>query len=218
VVVGLKRLGLVGSTSKAAAWAWLSGWGPIGPGTGGHGDLGTAVLVDRASLVDMKELDDHYITISHVQPGTPLLSFVGAGWTSSRDFAGAEDWWRYLDECAQRFARPLLVQVLATQAGSGTGPRSTAPGEDSARWSARMAESVLRRHAVVHQGWDYTAGLVLLAIENVGRRTGDPRSRLRAAEHGGGADGRTIRTYQLTEFNPTSEPAFPPEATGDQRY
>lgn len=116
VVVGLvKRAGLVGSTSKASAWAWLSGWGPIAPGTGGHGDLGTAVLVARSSLVDMKELDDHYITISRVQPNVPLLSFVGAGWTSSRDFDRAEDWWRYLDAFAQRLAHPLTVQVVPAQ-------------------------------------------------------------------------------------------------------
>ena len=121
VVVGLvKRAGMVGSTSKAAAWAWLSGWGPIAPGTGGHGDLGTAVLVARSSLVDMNELDDHYITISRAQPGQPLVSYVGAGWTASRDFNRAEDWWRYLDNFAQRLEQPLAVQLITT-AAAGVG-------------------------------------------------------------------------------------------------
>ena len=122
VVVGLvKRADMVGSTSKAAAWAWLSGWGPIAPGTGGHGELGTAVLVPRAGLVDSKELDDHYITISRVPAGQPLVSYVGAGWSSSRDFGSAEEWWRYLANFAQRLEHPLKVQVLPPQTSGRAG-------------------------------------------------------------------------------------------------
>jgi hypothetical protein len=74
------------------------------------------VLVARSSLVDTKELDDHYLTISRVQPGQALLSFVGAGWTASRDFAGAEDWWRHLDAFVQCLEQPLLVRVNPAEA------------------------------------------------------------------------------------------------------
>jgi hypothetical protein len=77
------------------------------------------VLVARSSLVDMNELDDHYITISRAQPGQPLVSYVGAGWTASRDFNRAEDWWRYLDNFAQRLEQPLAVQVVAAPASGG---------------------------------------------------------------------------------------------------
>jgi unsaturated rhamnogalacturonyl hydrolase len=66
-----------------------------------------------------------------------------------------------------------------------------------------MAESVMRRHPVVHQEWDYTAGLVLLALDRVGEETGDGRYReyvRRNMDRVVNPDG-TIRTYELEEFN-----------------
>ena len=66
-----------------------------------------------------------------------------------------------------------------------------------------MADAVLRRHPVVHEEWDYTAGVVLLAIEAVGRRTGEARF-LDYVQRNMEAvilpDG-TIRSYELSEFN-----------------
>jgi hypothetical protein len=46
-----------------------------------------------------------------VQQGAPLVSYVGAGWTSSRDFETAEDWWREVDSFAQRLGSPLTVVI-----------------------------------------------------------------------------------------------------------
>lgn len=117
VAVGLvKREGLVGSTSRNRAWAWLTGWGPIARGTGGHGELGTAVIVSRATLVDMPEIQDHYLAVSRVPAGQPLVSWVGAGWTSSRDFRSVEDWWQYVDTFAQRLEQPLVITLRAQAA------------------------------------------------------------------------------------------------------
>ena len=116
IVVGLvKRPNMVGSTSKARDWPWLTGWGPIEERTHGHGDLGTAVLVSKNQLIDFREIADHYITISKVAPGGTLVSYVGAGWTASRDFNGPADWWRYVDELAQRLAKPLIVTTGRAQ-------------------------------------------------------------------------------------------------------
>ncbi len=56
-VIGLvKRPGMTGTFSTASAWAWVSGWGPVAPKNGGDGELGTAVLLSRRSLIDWKEL------------------------------------------------------------------------------------------------------------------------------------------------------------------
>jgi pectinesterase len=113
IAVGVvKRNGMVGSTSKARGWAWLTAWAPVQPNTDGHGDLGIAILIDKAQLVDLKEIDDHYIAIGHARSAAPLVSYVGAGWTSARDFASPQDWWRYADAYAQRLAKPLVVQVV----------------------------------------------------------------------------------------------------------
>ena len=109
----VKRPKLIGSMSAARAWAWLSTWGPVDMkmGEGGHGDLGTVALVERARLVDTKELTDHYVALATVQPGTPIVSHVGAGWTGSRDFASVQDWWTYIDAFAQRLETPLKVTL-----------------------------------------------------------------------------------------------------------
>ena len=106
-----KRKGLVGSMSRANAWAWLSGWGPVDRTTGGHGDLGTAVMLERAQLIDWKETDDHYVALATARAGVPVIHYIGAGWTPSGDFDRAEDWWAHLDAKAQRLAAPLRVTV-----------------------------------------------------------------------------------------------------------
>lgn len=49
------------------------------------------------------------------------------------------------------------------------------PAPAMAPWSVRMATSVMRRHPVTSEKWDYTAGLILTAIGRVGDRTGDAR-------------------------------------------
>lgn len=113
-VVGfVKRPALVGSMSKAQPWAWLTGWGPVdnNPGEGGHGDLGTAVLLERARVVDFKETDDHYVVVAVAHLGRPVVHYIGAGWTGSRDFQDVEAWWKYLDEFARRLAAPLRVTM-----------------------------------------------------------------------------------------------------------
>jgi pectinesterase len=109
----VKRPGLVGSMSRAQPWAWLTGWGPVDnkPGEGGHGDLGTAVLLDRSRVVDFKETDDHYVVVATAHSGRPVVHYLGAGWTGSRDFQDVQAWWNYLDEFATRLAAPLRVTV-----------------------------------------------------------------------------------------------------------
>ncbi len=109
----LKRTGMVGTMSKANAWAWLSGWGPTTPKKGGDGDIGTAFLLPRASVRDWKEIGDHYLAISTATPNVPVVHYVGAGWTLSGDFRDVKDWWRYLDETAQRLASPMKVSMVA---------------------------------------------------------------------------------------------------------
>jgi len=111
-VIGVvKRKGMVGIESRANAWAWLTGWGPVAPKNGGHGELGTAVLLPRDRVTDWKESDDHYFAVSRATSGQPVVHFIGAGWTSSGDFRDARDWWNYLDRFAQRLESPVRVTV-----------------------------------------------------------------------------------------------------------
>ena len=115
----VKRKSVVGSESKAQSWAWLSMWGPVLPKDGGHGDLGTAVLLPRAAVSDWKETSDHYLAISHTRSGQPVSYYIGAGWTDSGDFRDVRDWWNYLDQAAQRFAAPITVTFVDRAQAAG---------------------------------------------------------------------------------------------------
>lgn len=112
--IGLvKRKGMTGTESKANEWGWLSGWGPVDPKDGGHGEMGDAVLLPRTRITDWKEAVNHYLAISHATPGVPVVHYIGAGWTASPDFTTPQSWWAYLDSFAQRVAAPIRVTVAA---------------------------------------------------------------------------------------------------------
>jgi pectinesterase len=110
--IGLvKRRGMRGTESNEKTWAWLSGWGPVDPKNGGHGELGTAVMIPRATLKDWKEKVNHYLAIGTARSGAPAVHYVGAGWTASGDFPTPQSWWAYLDTFADRLAAPIKVSV-----------------------------------------------------------------------------------------------------------
>lgn len=108
--IGLvKRAGMTATESKAQAWGWLSGWGAVDPKNGGHGELGTAVLLPRERIVDWKETATHYVAISRAPPGQPVVHYIGAGWTASGDFRDPQSWWSYLDRFSMRLASPVAI-------------------------------------------------------------------------------------------------------------
>ena len=110
--IGLvKRPGMRGTESKDKKWAWLSGWGPVAPKNGGHGELGTAVLIQRDVLRDWKENRDHYLAIGSARSGAPATHYIGAGWTASGDFPTPQSWWAYLDSFADRLVAPIRVTI-----------------------------------------------------------------------------------------------------------
>jgi unsaturated rhamnogalacturonyl hydrolase len=91
----------------------------------------------------------------------------------------------------------LAVSPVTALQGQQAPPRVAAP------WSVRTVESVIRRSPIVHERWDYVAGVMLRAVWEVGMRTGEQRyfdyvktNMDRLIE----ADG-TIRTYQMADFN-----------------
>lgn len=105
--------GQVASSSWAAGGRmWLSTWQPVERSGGGHGELGLGLLLDRASLLDLKETDDHILALATVLPEQPARHYIGAGWTASGDFDDVRSWWRALDTLAERLASPIKVTVL----------------------------------------------------------------------------------------------------------
>ena len=103
----------------------------------------------------------------------------------------------------------------------------TTPDRETSQpaWSARMADSVIQRHTPDSARWHYHHGLVWLAIQQVGHRTGSPgyptfvkdTADLFIDREGG------IRTYDLEEYN--LDQVYPGRplfelyrATADERY
>jgi pectinesterase len=113
VVGTVKRSGLVGSSRRAGPWAWVSTWGPVERKDGGHCELGTAVLMEQARMVETRETDDHYLALATARSGVPTVQYVGAGWTASGDFRTVEDWWRYLDTFGERLTHPIRITLDA---------------------------------------------------------------------------------------------------------
>lgn len=109
----VKREGLVGSSKREGRWGWVATWGPVERKNGGHGELGTAVLMPAERLLETRETDDHFLAISAAQPGRPAVQWAGAGWTASGDFPDVRSWWRYLDEFALRLENPVRVALSA---------------------------------------------------------------------------------------------------------
>lgn len=92
-------------------------------------------------------------------------------------------------------------------------------------WSARMADSTLRRYTLNDASWNYDHGLQVMAIQKVGEATGDARFLHFVSDwidHFVQPDG-SIRTYRMEEYNidlinsgKLLYGAF--EGTGDERY
>ena len=70
-------------------------------------------------------------------------------------------------------------------------------------WSVRVSESVMKRSPVIYEKWDYTAGLMLVALDRVGNSTHDAKYAAyikKSVDSLVHPDG-TIATYSATEYN-----------------
>jgi hypothetical protein len=61
-------------------------------GTAEQGAMGVAVLVDPASIAEVKQDSDNYLLLIRVQPGKPFVYYSGAAWSRGPDFASQEAW------------------------------------------------------------------------------------------------------------------------------
>ncbi len=123
-----------------------------------------------------------------------------------------------------RLAATVAIPLVAlTASAQGSATRSVVPGNQS--WSVRFSRAVIARNPEVHTRWDYTAGLVLLAIDRVASARNDASMRSyvkRNMDRFVQSDG-SITGYKLDEFNldqiAQGRLLFPLlTRTNDQRY
>jgi len=109
-VIGVvKRPGMIGIMNRDRDWGWLTGWGPVAPKNGGHGEMGNAIMLPAGRIDGWREAHGHYLALTHAQPGERVVHYIGAGWTSSGDFPTPQSWWTYLNGLSDRLASPIKV-------------------------------------------------------------------------------------------------------------
>lgn len=85
----------------------LRTWEPIEK----NGNLGCAVVMAPAQLLETVESDGNHLAVGRIATGQPAVYYAGFGWDRSGDFAGVADWDRYVEDFARRLASPLKVEV-----------------------------------------------------------------------------------------------------------
>jgi len=97
-----KRKGPNGSGAFVADLApgRVSYWEPTDPD---KGTMGIALMVDPASVVEIRQDADNYLVLVRVEPGKPFVYYMGAGWDKGLDFHSRAEWEAYVKAQAPDF-------------------------------------------------------------------------------------------------------------------
>jgi hypothetical protein len=79
---------------------------------GDNGWLGCGLVVDPATIVEVREEAGNQLVVARGPKGRPATWYAGSGWDRSGDFPDAAAWDRHLDAFADRLRSPLAVEVL----------------------------------------------------------------------------------------------------------
>jgi hypothetical protein len=79
---------------------------------GENGWLGCGVVVDPATIVEVREEAGNQLVIARTPAGAPASFHAGSGWDGSGRFPDVAAWDRYLDAFAARLRTPLKVEVV----------------------------------------------------------------------------------------------------------
>jgi hypothetical protein len=88
---------------------WIRTWEPI---RDGNGNLGCAVLLDPAQVVETAEAGGNALIIGRWPASGPAVYHAGSAWDRGPDVKALADWDRYLAEWAQRLRAPIRVDVV----------------------------------------------------------------------------------------------------------
>jgi hypothetical protein len=99
-----------GSTTAASKErGTLRAWEPI---KGVQGNLGCAVIVDPAQVVDFPQADNNYLVVAKVPAGSPAVYHAGFAWEATGQVPGGVDGWdKYIADTAAKLRAPLEVTI-----------------------------------------------------------------------------------------------------------
>jgi unsaturated rhamnogalacturonyl hydrolase len=86
---------------------WISYWEPE---QGSDGSVACAIVLPGARHANV---NGHYLALGRAVSGTPLVYYLGAGWSKSGDFPDAQAWQLHVRDFAIARSRPLQVSVEA---------------------------------------------------------------------------------------------------------
>ncbi len=84
---------LPGKLTSDRAGGRISVWSEGPPEKGA---MGVAIIVDPASLIEVKQDADNYLLLVRVTPGKPFVYYMGATWSKGLDFQTREQWDSYV--------------------------------------------------------------------------------------------------------------------------
>jgi hypothetical protein len=106
--IGIKNFGAAVLQSNRKE-GWLRTWEPLQKGKAGN--LGCAIIVDPAAVIDVAEADGNWLVIAKAAAGQPASYYAGFCWDKSGDFSNMSDWDRYVQQFAARLRSPLKISI-----------------------------------------------------------------------------------------------------------
>ena len=79
---------------------------------GEDGWLGCGLIVDPASIAEVREEAGNQLVVARTDRGRPATWYAGSGWDRGGSIPDGAAWDRYLDAFAARLRAPLRVEVL----------------------------------------------------------------------------------------------------------
>ena len=97
------------TTANSRERGTLRAWEPI---KNVPGNLGCAVIVDPAQVVDFPQADGNYLVVAKVPTGSPAVYYAGFAWEQTAQVpGGVEGWDRNVANVARRLRSPLEVTL-----------------------------------------------------------------------------------------------------------
>jgi hypothetical protein len=94
------------TTASSRERGTMRAWEPI---KGVPGNLGCAVIVDPAQIVDFQQADGNYLVVAKVPAGAPTVYYAGFAWEQTGQVPGGVD--KYVAETARKLRSPLEVSI-----------------------------------------------------------------------------------------------------------
>ncbi len=103
--IGIRK-GTDAQSSNSRENGTLRTWEKLGD----HGQLGCAVIVEPSSITAFTDDQKNFLVTVKMPANSVVSYYAGFGW-SNNGFPKAEDWDRYVAECAERLKSPLEVEI-----------------------------------------------------------------------------------------------------------